>query len=426
MNTSNYGLKLFTAISSVLAVILLVVYVVLLYLNQSTTPSEPVSYNMFFSQKTSDHTIRYYNGNHFLRLDTNTQESSLLTPKMRFPIPGVDDAVWTPHGVYFRFGIPPSVGSLSDYVDEVTYDSENDISQLYWYAGFDADNIELSFTTNPPSQTATIAYNDSVIYGMNDKLFELSRDGSIQQIYQSTSPNVATYPLSVTDSLLVVLLQGTRQLEIVKIDKKSNQSTTVASVNTENSLAANAYANSTDAYVLLKLSNTQHRLQHYSLAGGSQKLLLEPFTGNLFKDGQEIYATKNGQDEVVLFKLSGADSKRLYRFVDNTSDYRNIHCFDQKCYLVDSGGLTRVLSNDKNQISSLKLADSRAIEKVIDIEGTELSRNILSHQNNSYTMTIGMGDIVGPYTKLQDELRAKQINPFDYTFDIKQGRYEQP
>lgn len=427
MNNSNTSLKLLAIIMTIVTVLLLIAYLVMYFLNRPIVPTEPISYNMFNAEKTGENIISYYNGNHFLKLDTTTQEVSSLTPNIKFPIPNVSDLIWTSHGVYFRFNYPPTTSNLGEYYSRQTFDTMYDITQQYWYAGYNATNIELSFTVDLSPHISAMGYGDSVVYSQGGSLWQLNKDGAIEELAQNVSGRDRFIsPLYITDDRFIVALHGTKESEVITVNRTSKERKTVAKLSTEKTQGVTLFANASTVYAVLTVSDNVQQLFSYSLSDNKPTELLAPFTGFVNRDGNDVYAMYTGQDDVVLYKLNGSDTQRLYQFADKTSLPSSTHCFESKCYFVNNRGIARVVSRDKNIIANARLANSSAIEKVVDIEGVALTRNVLVRFDNSYGMVVGQGDITRPYTQLQDQLRAKNINPYDYTFSISQGRYAQP
>lgn len=426
-NYSLVGLKLVAGMMSLLALVLLVIFGFAFFQNRTAKSSEPVSYNMFYPQKINDHTIYYYNDNHFLKLDTNTQEITSLTPNVSYPIPGASEITWTSHGVYFYLGDEPSSNPLAEVYNSELLDADTVVYDYYWYLSFDASTPQLAFYTDKSPYKSIIASNDRVIYSLDGAIWQFDKDGQSTQLEQVTSDfDSFLYPLSVTNNQIIFVLHGTREANVFAFDRSSKETKRIQDVviTSENGIDFTVHDKS--LYTNLVYENGSQQLIYTDIDTGKRVELLTPFAGSVYRDGDQVYALYVGRDEIATYQLNKDKSSLKYRFDSKGQLPTSVHCFDKSCYLANVRGVAQVITHDKSILEATKPASTVAIEDVVDVPGVILDRDVLSRYDSSYSVIVGAGDITRPYSQLQEAIRKQGINPYDFSFDITQGQFAQP
>jgi len=427
MIISSYWLR-FIAFGLIGTVILLgVILGITMFTQRTASTSQPISYSMLYPHTKGDRTW-YYNGNHFVSMNTATQDTISLTPKISYPINNIDSVLWTEHGVYFRFMYPPQIGELSEQYNTLVFDSLYSLRQQYWYAGFDSSDIELAFTVDESSYNSATVYGDKVIYSHDGSLWSLDRAGRSENILSVTNDRALFIsPLHISETDVVVSLHGTSSTEVRRINRESKEFTTIQTIDRSRDQTSYSIANQSAVATVVTDTDSNQSLIVTELSDANSTTQPWPlYTGTIYRDGQDLYAIYAGQEEMVIYNINATSPKLVYRFADTLSFPSGALCSQDRCIYVDLNGVARIVSHNTGLLQSVKPAYDKPLEDTVAISGISITRDIYNQYTNAYEVVIGQGSVTKPYLKLQEVIKRNNIDPYAFVFTIHQGRYEQP
>lgn len=405
---------------------------ILLFINLSrpvARVSQPIIYNAFSPDRVSDNSFRYYNGNTFVRYDFASGTTTNLTPNLTRPIENLSEVYWLPDAVVFTVRDAALWSPLYDSFQKTTMPQGKATGvSAYWYLSFASASPEVLFVASSPPPSPITQVGDKLLYF--DKL-SIKTIGEHKQI--SATPQIAdsmegyAQPVYTDDSHVYYLYYGSKNINLMRYGLKDKKIDTI-----EKSLAANQEslpiidAVMTEpghiVYVDKSGNKTQYSLKSIDLTTHKRTTLIQPFGGSLTKSGNTITAAYTSTSNILFYTISNGKLALSAKIDDDYSVPYQAQCVGSNCYYFESGGIVRLITNDKDKLAAIKPGYHGALEDKVKSNQFSLNRAVMSYEDNAYVFTIINGKLEDRYKEALAAIRQSGHDPLQVTLITTPGR----